>query len=242
MGKTTGIAWTDATWNPWQGCTKVSAGCKNCYMFREKEWHGQDPMTVIRSAQRTFDAPLHWNLPAESRIFVCSWSDFFHKHADDWREEAIRIMLKLPQYNFLIPTKRIERAEECMPYSWRTIGWPQNIWLGVSAEDQATFNTRVSILADIPAAVKWVSAEPLLGPIEMTQLPTRMAATINWVVIGGESGPHCRPMDIRWAADLLEECEMCEIPAFMKQLGGWPNKRDQMEDFPEGMRIREFPV
>ena len=225
MGKTTGISWTDATWNPWQGCTKVSDGCKNCYMYREKTRYGQDPFTVVRSKPHTFNAPLKWNLPERSRIFVCSWSDFFHKDADEWRNEAWGIIGALPQYDFLIPTKRIERVDGIVP---------SNVWLGVSVENQETADKRVPLLMATNATVKWVSAEPLLGPV---YLPYQ----VDWVVVGGESGQNARPMDIEWARDLREECWVTATPYFLKQLGGWPNALHEMSDFPEDMRVREFP-
>ena len=140
MGKTTGIAWCNATWNPWQGCDKVSAGCKNCYMYREKKRYGQDPQTVVRSAAHTFNAPLRWartgEVPDGSRIFVCSWSDFFHKKADAWRAEAWKIIEALPQYTFLIPTKRIGRLSI-------DVKMPDNVWLGASVEDQEMFDKRI---------------------------------------------------------------------------------------------------
>jgi protein gp37 len=231
MGKTTGIAWTDATWNPWQGCTKVSDGCKNCYMYREKTRYGQDPFTVVRSKPHTFNAPLRWNLPERSRIFVCSWSDFYHVDADDWRHEAWELIRSLPQYDFLIPTKRIER------FGIEGDGFmiPDNVWLGVSVENQETADKRVPLLMETPAKVKWVSAEPLLGPVF---LPYQ----VDWVVVGGESGSTARPMDIDWARDLREECWVTYTPYFLKQLGGWPDTRHELSDFPEDMRVREFPA
>ena len=237
MGSKTGISWTDATWNPWQGCTKVSDGCKNCYMYREKERYGQDPFQVVRSSPATFNAPLKWaksgKLPEGSRIFVCSWSDFFHKDADPWRDEAWEIMRRLPQYNFLILTKRIERVREKPNLS--------NIWLGASVENQTAFEKRIPYLTAIPAPIHWISYEPLLGPINTRKLPTYMMANIDWAVIGGESGPGYRDMDIEWARSLAQQSSLDEIKVFVKQLGGWPNTRHELSDFPEDLRIREFP-
>jgi protein gp37 len=243
MGKTTGISWTDATWNPWQGCTKVSAGCKNCYMYREKKQYGQDPDIVVRSKPPTFNAPLKWNLPERSKIFVCSWSDFFHPDADRWRDEAWDIIRRLPQYDFLIPTKRIERAVD-----WRPVGWLQNIWIGISAEDQETFDDRIPYLLSVPVPIHWVSAEPLLGPIYMDIRGRNYgidhigwSEDIAWVVVGGESGPNCRPMHLIWVYDLRNQCSGANIPLFVKQLGGWPDTRHELSDFPEDLRVREFP-
>jgi protein gp37 len=242
MGSKTGIAWTDATWNPWQGCTKVSQGCKNCYMYREKTRYVQDPMTVVKSKPHTFNAPLVWaknwdkgirdpkkTLEPGSRIFVCSWSDFYHQDADDWRAEAWELIRSLPQYTFLIPTKRIER------YGVEGDGFfiPQNVWLGVSVENQQV-EWRVRELMDIPAAVKWVSYEPLLGPVKVLWYP-------DWAVIGGESGSGFRPMDLRWAREIMLDYHKAGKAVFVKQLGGWPNTRHELTDFPEDLRVREFP-
>lgn len=237
MGSKTGISWTNATWNPWQGCMKVSEGCKNCYMYREKKQYGQDPMTVVRSKPNTFNAPLRWarngELPDGARIFVCSWSDFFHKDADEWRAEACEIIRSLPQYNFLIPTKRIERVSD--------IYWPRlsNIWLGVSVENQETANQRIPLLRDAPATIKWISAEPLLGSIFFGIMNLQEA--IDWVVVGGESGPGCRPMETEWARQIIHDCREAGVAVFIKQLGGWPDTRHELSGFPEDLRIREFP-
>lgn len=247
MGKTTGISWTDATWNPWQGCTKVSQGCKNCYMFRDKKRYGQDPNTVVRSKPATFNAPLKWDLPERSRIFVCSWSDFFHEDADAWRDEAYQIIYKLPQYDFLIPTKRIERFEKCLPYFTDPdpIKFPDNVWLGVSVENQKMADKRIPILAKIPASVRWISAEPLLEPINILGNLLdgwhKACPKINWVVVGGESGSGCRTMNTEWARYLVNDCKAAGTPVFVKQLGGWPDTRSKLEDLPEDLRIREFP-
>jgi protein gp37 len=258
MGSKTGISWTDATWNPWQGCTKVSAGCQNCYMYREKEQYGQDPFKVVRSSPATFNAPLKWartgKLPEGSRIFVCSWSDFFHKDADPWRAEAWEIIRQLPQYSFLIPTKRIEHV---IPADLDGL---KNIWLGASVENQETADKRIPILLSMPAQIKvrWLSVEPMLEKMELgyylcgcpevdhidySGYPEWCQTTypIDWCVVGGESGSGCRPMEIEWARDLLRQCQQAHTPYFLKQLGGWPNTRHELSDFPEDLRIREFP-
>lgn len=248
MGSKTGISWTDATWNPWQGCTKVSDGCKNCYMYREKERYGQDPFTVVRSKLATFNAPLNWGrsgkVPYGSRIFVCSWSDFFHEDADLWRDEAWEIMENSPQYNFLIPTKRIERVSKVCPSDWLQGDALENVWLGISVENQETYNKRLPMLLKIHASVKWLSVEPMLGPINFSEPDCQTYAQdrINWVVFGGESGPNCRTMDIDWLRNGVNQCKAANVPVFVKQLGGWPNTYHELSDFPEDLRIREFPL
>lgn len=245
MGSKTGISWCDATWNSWQGCKKVSDGCKNCYMYREKARYGQDPFTVVRSKPTTFNAPLNWaksgKLPNGSKIFVCSWSDFFHKDADPWRDEALEIISQLPQYKFLIPTKRIERVSGLgIDFSAY-----QNIWLGVSIENQHWADRRIPILAETPADMRWLSIEPMLGFIDLDKfdyLYKRWSKPFDWVVYGGESGPNCRPCNPNWIRYGLQQCREANIPAFVKQLGGWPNTRHELSDFPEDLRVREFPM
>src|SRR5260370_42113596 len=136
VGERTGIEWADATWNPFYGCTKVSPGCKNCYMYREMERYGRDPYTVTRAKPATFTAPLRWREPR--RIFTCSWSDWLHEAADAWRPEAWDIIRRTPQHTYLILTKRPERIPEVrVPWSARAFEapWP-NVWLGVSVETQ----------------------------------------------------------------------------------------------------------
>jgi protein gp37 len=252
MGSKTGIAWTDATWNPWQGCAKVSEGCRNCYMYREKTRYGQDPMTVVLSKPATFNAPLKWartgELPEGSRIFVCSWSDFFHEDADLWRNEAWGIIEHLPQYNFLIPTKRLERVMDCLPTVNNVRYISGNVWLGASVENQEAAQKRVHILTDLPAAVRWLSIEPMLERIRLETsgafyigYDKKIIRSVDWVVYGGESGPNCRPCNPEWIRDGIKQCKAANVPVFVKQLGGWPDTRHELADFPEDLRVREFP-
>lgn len=239
MSETTGIEWTDKTWNPWQGCTQVSPGCAHCYMYREKVRYGQDPETVVRSKPPTFGAPLKWRTPA--MVFTCSWSDWFHEAADSWRDEAWDIIRRTPHLTYQILTKRSERIEDHLPRDWGT-GWP-NVWLGVSIENQR-FATRVKHLADVYAAVRFVSAEPLLGPVTFAGQLYEEAFTryVDWVIVGGESGPGCRPMDLEWARSLRDECAAAGVAFFLKQLGGWPDKRGGAEALLDGMRHTAIPT
>lgn len=167
MGENSTIQWTDKTWNPWHGCTKVSDGCKFCYMYRDKERYGQDPKTVLRS-KTTFNAPLKWTDPA--MVFTCSWSDWFITDADEWRPEAWDIIRKTPHLTYQILTKRPENIKERLPADWGK-GYP-NVWLGVSVENQKAAEDRIFELLSIRAAVRFLSVEPLLGPIKLTNIPT----------------------------------------------------------------------
>lgn len=208
MARISAIEWTEATWNPWHGCTKVSPGCAHCYMYREKKRYGQEPATVVRS-KTTFDAPLKWKEP--QLVFTCSWSDFFIEEADPWRHEAWEIIRSTPQHAYQILTKRPQRIATSLPQ-----GWPfENVWLGVSVENPH-FYGRIEMLRKIPAFVRFLSLEPLLAP--MPHLPL---AGISWVIVGGESGPGCRPMKPEWVREIRDQCARRGVPFFFKQWGGF---------------------
>jgi protein gp37 len=209
MGDATGISWTEATWNPWMGCTRVSAGCDRCYMFTEQRRYGHDPETVRRSRTR-FDAPLRWHEP--KLVFTCSWSDWFHVDADPWRDEAWEIVRRCPQHTFQILTKRPGRIARHLPTGWGE-GW-SNVWLGVSVETDE-FVSRVRVLRDVPAALRFISAEPLLGP-----LPSLDLGGIGWVITGGESGPGHRPINPGWVREIRDACLSAGVSFHHKQWGG----------------------
>jgi len=208
MGRDTGIEWTDRTWNPFHGCHKVSPGCKGCYMFRDKARYGQDPNIVVRS-KTTFYAPLKW--PKEPAMcFTCSWSDWFIEEADPWRDEAYGVIRQTPWITYQILTKRIERAAGRVPDPPLP-----NLWLGVSAENQEYADRRLPLLLQTPAAVRFVSYEPALGPVDLSQyLPA-----LDWVICGGESGPGARPMQPDWVRSVRDQCQAAGTAFFMKQWG-----------------------
>jgi protein gp37 len=207
VAKTSAIEWTEATWNPWHGCLKVSPGCAHCYMYRDKLRYGQDPSEVLRS-KSSFDAPTRWKQPRV--IFTCSWSDFFIEQADEWRDDAWEIIRTTPQHTYQVLTKRPERIREHLPK-----GWPfSNVWLGVSVEN-LRFYKRIEALVDIPAAIRFLSLEPLLAP-----LPNLPLTGISWVVVGGESGPRCRPMEAEWVREIRSQCGKTKTAFFFKQWGG----------------------
>ena len=207
MGKLSAIEWTEATWNPWHGCRKVSPGCAHCYMYREKRQYGQDPAAVVRS-RTTFFAPLGWRQP--KLIFTCSWSDFFIEEADAWRRDAWEVMRMTPHHTYQILTKRPERILANIPG-----GWPlPNVWLGVSVESPR-FYERIVTLRNIPSVVRFLSLEPLLAPVPDVPLDG-----ISWVIVGGESGPRCRTMSPEWVREIREKCIRVGVPFFFKQWGG----------------------
>lgn len=233
MGKVTGIEWTQHTWNPWQGCTKVSPGCAHCYMFRDKHRYGQDPETVVRSRPATFNKPLSWKDPA--LVFTCSWSDWFHEAADAWRADAWDIVRRTPHLTYQILTKRPDRIAAHLPPDWGD-GWP-NVWLGTSVEN-ARWTHRVQQLVNVPARVRFLSCEPLLGNVS---LAADWMPHLHWVIVGGESGPKARPMDLDWARWLRDQCRVAGIPFFLKQLGGTSNPRAHDEAILDGVRHTEMP-
>lgn len=231
MAEHSGIEWTDATWNPWYGCKEVSPGCAHCYARREMERYGRDFDTVTRSKTK-FTDPLTWKSPRV--VFTCSWSDWFHEAADPWRDEAYDVIRQTPQHTYLILTKRIERAMERLPWSAFGDPWP-NVWLGVSVENQR-FAHRARLLATLPAAVRFVSAEPLLGPVALN------LRGIHWVIAGGESGPEWRPTDPDWLRSLRDACAGAGVKYFLKQLGGYPDPRAHGKAVLDGKRWTERPA
>ena len=239
MAETTRIGWTDKTWNPWYGCTKVSPGCAHCYMFRDRE-KKHLVADVVQRSKTTFRAPLRWKKP--ELVFTCSWSDFFHADADAWRDEAWEIIRQTPHLTYQILTKRPERIAACLPTDWGE-GWP-NVWLGVSVENQRWME-RAARLARIPARIRFLSCEPLLGPVSFrwaewdsfakrdgsdgrngrTDHLDGLRRWFHWVIAGGESGPEAHPCDPDWLRTLRDQCAEAGVPYFLKQLGGHPDAR-----------------
>lgn len=251
MGKTSTIEWTQATWNPWIGCHEVSPGCAHCYAKTLQTRWGHDFGTLRRTADASFYSPIRWREPRV--IFTCSLSDFFHPDADAWRPEVWDIIEATPLHTYQILTKRPELIADRLPKGWGR-GWP-NVWLGVSIENQR-FAGRALQLLDTPAQVRWLSCEPLLGPLDLTRIEVipnsynangtlrrsgvrvdalsglhvesrvpRNVHGIDWVVVGGESGARCRPMELDWARALRDQCAAAEVAFFLKQLGGKSDKR-----------------
>jgi protein gp37 len=219
MSTKTGIEWTDATWNPVTGCTKVSPGCKHCYA--ERLAHRLQAMGNRRYADGfnvtlhpdLIDLPLRWRRPR--RIFVNSMSDLFHESVPEvFIRQIFDTMRRAPWHQFQILTKRSERLRELAS----RLPWSANVWQGVSVEIAACV-PRIRDLQTVPAAVRFLSLEPLLGPI-----PDLPLEKISWVIVGGESGPERRPVDARWVRDLRDQCVRARVPFFFKQWGGLTSK------------------
>ena len=242
MGDRSIISWTTKTWNPWRGCTRISSGCAKCYMFTAQERYGRDPNIVTRTG--TWADPIKWQKEAQAAgkqelVFTCSWSDWFHTDADAWRDDAWAVVKKCPNLIFQILTKRHERIADHLPADWGQ-GYP-NVWLGVSAENQECFDKRTEFLLKIPAVVHFWSLEPLLGPISFDHHLEGIKALGDsaWMLVGGESGPGFRNMDLNWARGIREQCNANDIPWFFKQSSA---PRTEMGTTLDGETIQQYPT
>lgn len=292
MSEKTTISWTDSTWNPVRGCSKVSAGCQHCYAMKfaarfskpGQPYHGLAKMTPhgpewtneVKTVPDMLDAPLHWRAPR--RIFVNSMSDLFHEQVPlEFVDEVFAIMALTPHHTYQILTKRpermqaylapgsgiitaagpqdritliAERTETIAPCEIRR-RWPlPNVWLGVSAEDQPAADLRIPFLQETPAAVRFVSVEPMVGGVTLAEGWMQGDRRMDWVIIGGESGVGARYMDPAWAQRLVLQCSSAGIPVFFKQVGAvaarqWRysnSKGSHPADWPEWMQVRQFPA
>jgi protein gp37 len=321
MADRSAIEWTDATWNPVRGCSRVSTGCERCYAEgqaarfagpgrpfeglaeftpRGPRWTGK-----IRLVEDALELPLHWRKPR--RVFVNSMSDLFHEDVpDEFIAAVFGVMASSPQHTFQILTKRAGRLRRWLawleqmaervaavfdedPLTWRRAhvlraaalrqgahpkasagdleerGWPlPNVWLGVSVEDQRAADERIPHLLATPAAVRFLSCEPLLGPVDLGDALSREGApldhggasaeqevpAIDWVIVGGESGYRARPLEVEWVRSIVEQCRAAGVPAFVKQLGSaWTGpsypftdtKGADPEEWPADLRVRQYP-
>ncbi len=309
MSDKSGIQWTEATWNPVTGCSKVSQGCKNCYALRDwprlsaprpkpNAYTGRAFTDVMCHPER-LDQPLRWTKPR--RVFVNSMSDLFHEAVpDEFIQSVFTVMAIAWAHTFQILTKRPDRMQSLLS-RWRADdmytywhsysgapreidSWPlPNVWLGVSVEDQATADERIPLLLQTPAAVRFVSYEPALAGVEFDRImrndgwvvdslrgvysrhhdegfdhPAAIeecggGPRLDWVIVGGESGPKARPCVIGWVRDTVRQCKAASVAVFVKQLGALPTNREglphylmdrkggDMAEWPEDLRVREFP-
>jgi protein gp37 len=220
MSTNSGIEWTESTWNPLTGCDKVSPGCKFCYaerMAKRLKAMGQPnyangfKLTLHESA---LEKPLEWKKP--QIIFVNSMSDLFHKDVPvEFVLRTFDVMRRANWHTFQVLTKRAERLEELN----ELIDWPENVWMGVSVETEK-YTYRIDHLRHTGAKTKFLSLEPLLGPLSNLNL-----TKINWAIVGGESGPGARPMKREWVTEIRDQCLTAKVPFFFKQWGGVQKKR-----------------
>ncbi len=224
MSDRSAIEWTETTWNPVTGCDRVSIGCDNCYalsfakrlkaMGQPKYQNDGDPRTSGPGFRLTLhpdvlEEPYRWRTPR--LVFVNSMSDLFHPEVHlGFIRDAFGVMAETPRHTYQILTKRSQRLAAVGP----ELDWPRNVWMGVSVET-GRYAFRIDHLRTVPAEVRFISAEPLLGPLVDLDL-----SGIHWVIAGGESGPGARPMEEAWVLDLRDQCTAADIPFFFKQWGG----------------------
>lgn len=246
MKEKSAIQWTDFTWNIARGCTKVDEDCKYCYMYRDSfDSTRYNPLKVVRT-KSVFNLPLKIKEP--SKIFTSSLTDVFHEDIDSYRNEMWDIIRKCPQHTFQILTKRPERIANHLPEDWDN-GW-NNVWLGTSI-GSTKGKDRSWNLINVPAKIKFLSLEPLYEALDLGIIPL---ASMNWVIIGGESGNDTgkyryRECKLEWIGHLVNQCIEAKVPVFVKQLGTHLAKEMKMSDrhggnineFPESFRIRQFP-
>lgn len=207
------IEWTEATWNPVTGCSKVSPGCAHCYAeafaerFRGVPGHPYEQGFDVKLWPQRLELPLRWAKPR--RIFVNSMSDLFHPDVpDEFIENVFDTMSRAEHHQFQVLTKRPERACKMIG----RLPWPQNVWMGVSVENQH-WTVRIDALRKVPAAVRFLSCEPLLGSLQLD------LAGVDWVIVGGESGTHARRMQGEWVSEIRDQCALAGVAFFFKQWG-----------------------
>lgn len=220
MGVNSSIEWTESTWNPVTGCSKISAGCMNCYAERmskrlkamgQKNYRNGFEVTLHHHA---LDLPLKWK--KSQTIFVNSMSDLFHKDIPaDFIQKVFETMKKSYWHKFQVLTKRADRLAQLAP----NLEWPENVWMGVTVENNDHID-RIELLRLVPASVKFLSIEPLIGPI-----PNMDLCDIDWVIVGGESGPGSRPLEKEWVENIQKQCTFFNVPFFFKQWGGANKKK-----------------
>ena len=235
MAVSSQIEWTEATWNPITGCTPISSGCKNCYALRMSnrlKAMGNPNYSngfALTLHEHMLERPLKWKRPR--RIFVNSMSDIFHEDVPlPFIQQIFQVMKKANWHTFQILTKRAERLAALAA----ELSWTQNIWLGVTVESQEYLH-RIDYIRSINAGVRFLSLEPLL-----TSMPKIDLTKIDWVIVGGESGPHARPMNKDWVENIKTQCSQAQVPFFFKQWGGTCKKRSGR--LLQGKLFSEFPA
>lgn len=249
MGENSKIEWCDHSWNPWIGCTKVSAACDHCYaetlvsgrMGQPELWNGERRRTSVQN----WNLPLRWNRRAaengvRERVFCASLADVFDNQvSEDWRADLWTLIGKTPSLDWLLLTKRPQNVKTMMPAYWDG-RMPRNVWLGTTVENQIEADRRIPHLLRVPARVHFLSCEPLLGSVKLPSgwlnmdIPVENPAPykIDWIICGGESGPGARPMHPDWARSLRDQCEQEGVPFLFKQWGDWAPLRSNDGEWP----------
>ncbi len=265
MSETTSIAWCDSTWNPWEGCSKISPGCDSCYAeARNQRFHGGVNWGPGAPRRRTSPAywrqPLAWDRKAREsgkpwRVFCGSLCDVFDNEVPaEWRKDLLELVRATDSLTWLLLTKRIGNAKAMLPiHWWGKDGPPPNVWIGATVVNQEEADRDVPRLLQVPAAVRFLSIEPMLEPIDISRWlrPKFRPAldpcwselcNVDWVIVGGESdqpGHRARPFNIEWARDIVRQCKAAQVPVFVKQDSG---PRSGMQGrIPDELWIKEFP-
>jgi protein gp37 len=246
LGKTTDIAWCDATFNGWVGCSKVSPACDFCYA---ETWAKRSGLVEWGGPRRRTSAanwrqPLKWHAAIPDgerrRVFCASLADVFDNQVpEEWRWDLFELIRQTPRIDWLLLTKRIGNAKRMLMQHGAEGAY--NVWIGATVVTQEEADRDIPKLLETPARIRFLSIEPMLEPIVLP-LPGRHRG-LNWVICGGESGSHARPLELAWAADLLAQCAWHDIAFFMKQMSqaNWPDFKT-FESFPPSVRVREFPA
>lgn len=246
MAEKTGIEWCDHTFNPWVGCQAVSDACKFCYAEALVKRFGGNFAERRRTSATNWRGPVHWNrkaagADARRKVFCASLADVFDNQVpDEWRADLWNLIRYTPNLDWLLLTKRPQNIEKMLPPEWAD-GWP-NVWLGTTVENQTEADRRIPHLLAVPARVRFLSCEPLLGPLRPKCLyPVDDGGDgipdvprIDWLICGGESGPGRRPMNLEWARSLRDQCAEAGVPFFGKQF-------DKVSPLPDDLMVREFP-
>jgi protein gp37 len=238
VAETTEISWAHSTFNPWIGCTRVSPGCDNCYaatLMQDRHKRVRWGAGEARSRTKTWDQPVRWNKAAAAsgephRVFCASLADVFDNEVpQDWREDLFDLIVATPALTWMLLTKRVGNVASMMPVKM------PNVWLGITVVNQAEADRDIPKLLELNAAVRWLSCEPLLGPLDLTPY----LRGIGWVIVGGESGSNPRPMEADWARDIRDDCWISDVPFHFKQWGGTrPKSNGHLLD---GVEHRAFP-
>ena len=263
MSANSKIEWCDHTFNPWIGCTRVSPGCDNCYAEAQDKfrrwtlWGWGGPRR--RTSASTWAMPSRWNAQAEAfhaqhgrrqRVFCASLADVFDNAvSEDWRADLFDLIVATPNLDWMLLTKRIGNVLGMVPYDWTCPrrGWPSHVWLGATIVNQAEADRDIPKLLSVPAAKRFLSMEPLLGPVNLERpmpgpdldqgggasicQPWMIQSGIDWVIVGGESGPNARPMHPAWSLGLRDQCHAAGVPVLFKQWGEWLPISQQAEEF-----------
>nr|WP_047169428.1 phage Gp37/Gp68 family protein [Sphingomonas sp. Y57] len=240
MAENTKIEWAHHTFNPWIGCMKVGPGCDHCYAETLATarlgvaWGPGAPRR--RTAESTWKQPLRWNARAAKlgvryRVFCSSLADVFDNEVDpDWRSDLFELIDRTPHLDWLLLTKRIGNAARMLHDDWEREAFPSNVWLGATIVNQAEADRDIPKLLATPAAKRFLSMEPLLGPVQIAEympnplwndIPSWQQPELDWVIVGGESGPGARPMHPDWARSLRHQCAVAGVPFLFKQWGEW---------------------